>query len=284
MIIHPRSAWSPAHGVGPKTPAPQSQVAIHHAPERRLPANPTRAQVAEQIRIMEKHHAEKHTPTNPRLSYQWIAVDQTAEIWEGIGWDRIGAHVKNNNTPTLGILILGIDGERSAGRPETWRAIAALIDQGIRRGSLVARPSIGPHSRWVATACPGGALKRYIQGMTIDTLRAMLAPPVLPTEVEVPIIPTGIAVPHGSTLAAGVARLREQAPPHLQIQPITRPQPQHLEAAALDLGIAPSVLRLGVPAVERVVRGMIAAAAAGSPRADALAELLEALGGFRSNN
>lgn len=173
MNIVPRSVWSPKHGIGLPTPRPQVRVVIHHAPERAIPPNPTREQVAAQIRIMEDWHVKTLTPTNPRIGYQFIAVEQTGEIWEGLGWDRIGAHVGGHNTASLGILIAGINGAKEVGSDRTWRAIGNLIHEGIRRGSLIDQPALMPHRQYRATSCPGDVLARYVDGMGVRDLLSL---------------------------------------------------------------------------------------------------------------
>lgn len=168
--MNPRSAWRPSHGQGLRTSRPQSRVVIHHAPERKLKALPTEEDIGEQIRIIERWHAQVLTPTNPRIGYHWIVVDQDASIWEGLGWDRIGAHVANHNTSSLGILLLGLDGADSSGRRDVWSSVARLVKTGIERGSLVARPEIVPHRRLVATECPGDRLASFVEALSLEDL------------------------------------------------------------------------------------------------------------------
>lgn len=182
-----RAEWSPSHGIGHPTPGPQSRVVFHHAPERPIPDNPTREQVAEQIRIIEDWHARRLTPSNPRIGYQWVVVEQTGEVWEALGWDRIGAHVGGHNTASLGILIMGIDGAETAGSDRAWRAIAGLVRDGIRRGSLIARPELSPHRRYRATSCPGDVLARHVDQLTVDELLSLAALPV-PSEPDADLV------------------------------------------------------------------------------------------------
>jgi peptidoglycan recognition protein len=168
VIYLPRSRWGARHGLGHPTRGPQVRVVIHHAPERRLYANPTHDEVAAHIRVIEQWHADHLTPTNPRIGYHWVVVDQTGDIWEGLGWGRIGAHVGGHNTTSLGILILGIDGRHTVGQPHTWQAVQRIVRQGIRRGSLIADPEMAPHNRFRATICPGDHIAHYVNTMTLE--------------------------------------------------------------------------------------------------------------------
>lgn len=223
-MITPRSAWSPKHGRGYETPGPQTRVVVHHDPLRELPANPTRAQIARQIQILEEWSAKKHTPTNPRLSYQFVAVDQTAEIWEGLGWGRIGAHVAGHNTASLGIIIIGIDGQRSVGRPETWAAIADLIREGIRLGHLAPADQlvIEPHRARVNTTCPGDVLAAYVERLSVPGMVAGGLPPM-------------------SEIPAPSGRLATELPavPAVNLDRIILPTREHYEAAAQRMGYDP---------------------------------------------
>jgi peptidoglycan recognition protein len=169
MIYVPRSRWGARHGLGLPTRAPQVRVVIHHAPERRLPVSPTHDEIAAHLRVIEQWHAEQLTPTQPRIGYHWIVVDQTGDIWEGLGWDRIGAHVAGHNTASLGILLLGLDGRESGGHPHTWQAVRRIIRQGISRGSLTPDPELAPHHRYVATTCPGNKVAAAVATLTLES-------------------------------------------------------------------------------------------------------------------
>lgn len=174
-----------------------TRVVFHHAPERRLPTSPTHDEIADQIRIMEDWHARTFDLKEPRLGYQWIIVVPTLEIWEGIGWDRIGAHVRDHNTLSLGVLFLGLDGAKEAGPDAAWRLAADLVREGIRRGSLVQRPELSPHRRYVATSCPGDVLARHVERMTLDELMALSIPtPLVGMEETAPRpAPTELVLP-----------------------------------------------------------------------------------------
>lgn len=251
MSVIPRAAWAPQHGTGHPAPRPQSRVVFHHAPERVVGADPTDEQIARQIRIMEDWHAKTLTPTNPRIGYQFIAVDQTAEIWEGIGWGRIGAHVGGHNTASLGILILGVDGARSAGRPETWNAIGRLIREGVAAGHLTSRPELAPHRKYRQTDCPGDMISRHVAGLKLETL---IGPS--PAVVEEPLTATVI-------------------PPNLKR--IILPEPEHFIAAAEEDGFGREDILPGAKAVLKVLKGM---EAAGVKQVKVVAEPLAVLVGM----
>jgi hypothetical protein len=175
VLIIPRLAWEPRHRAGLATSAKKIRVVIHHAPERPIPINPTRKQIAEQLRIIEDWHAKNLTPTNPRIGYEFAAIEQTGEIWECLGWGRIGAHVRNHNTLSMGIVLLGIDGRKESGSDKVWRSISSLVREGISKGFLVPNVAITVHNDFVATTCPGGVLARMVRGLTLQQLLALSA-------------------------------------------------------------------------------------------------------------
>jgi hypothetical protein len=181
-----RAAWGAVLNPGLQATQSKTRVVIHHAPERVISPNPTPEHVYEQVRIIEDWHGKKITPTNPRIGYEWIVVEQTGEIIEALGWNRVGAHVGGHNTLSLGILILGIDGRKETGSDRTWRRIAEIVQEGIRRRSLIPRPELSPHNRYVATICPGGVLTRYVEKLTLDELLALLHPVVAPAPSALP--------------------------------------------------------------------------------------------------
>lgn len=255
LRIISRSEWDPRYGIGRPTRRPMSRVVIHHAPERLLPDNPTAAQISEQMRVMEAWHAKKLTPTNPRIGYQFVAVEQTGEIWEGLGWDRIGAHVGGHNTASLGILILGIDGAKSAGSGGTWRAIAGLVREGIRRGSLIPRPELSPHRRYVATACPGEVLARHVEQLSLDELLELAAAPDVPA------------------ITPEVTHSGPPVPPALDLERITIPRREHIEEIIRVRGLAPEAAEAGLAVAEVLLRAVLRGAeAAAEDRAKGVAD------------
>jgi hypothetical protein len=166
-----RKEWGAQHGRGNPTPGPQSGVVIHHDPLRHTTAASTVAQEIHVMRTIETHAARVLTPTNPRISYQW-AVAASGRIYEGLGFNRIGAHVANANTPNLGIFFMK-DGRTHTGTDAQWRAVSEIVREGIAISALVPRPELRSHRDLVATTCPGDALHAKVRSFTLDSLLAL---------------------------------------------------------------------------------------------------------------
>jgi hypothetical protein len=169
-----RGEWGAKHGRGHPTPAPQSGVVFHNDPMRHTTESVTKAQGMEIMRIIEAHAAKTLTPTNPRISYQW-AVDGAGRIYEGLGFNRIGAHVANANTPNLGIFLMR-DGRRFGATDKQWWACSLIVREGVRNGALTTRPELRGHRDLVATECPGDTLYKEVRNKDFDSLLQLTSP------------------------------------------------------------------------------------------------------------
>lgn len=100
------------------------------------------------------------------VGYHFI-VSQAGEIFEGRGWDKVGAHCPGHNTDGLGIYI-GVGGTQEA-TPEAKAAARWLYDEACRRTGKSLTKSW--HGYDYATACPGPALIEWVKaGMPVKTL------------------------------------------------------------------------------------------------------------------
>ena len=99
------------------------------------------------------------------VGYHFI-VSQAGEIFEGRGWDKIGAHCPGHNTDGLGIYI-GVGGDQEAS-PAAKAAARWLYDEACRRTGKNLTKSW--HGYDYATACPGPKLIAWVKaGMPTTT-------------------------------------------------------------------------------------------------------------------
>ncbi len=98
------------------------------------------------------------------IGYNFL-VDDEGRVFEGRGWDAIGAHCPGHNTAGIGVCYLGDGAEALA--PKALVSIRALADEADRRaGKSLKR--LG-HRDGIATACPGNNLYKWVHsGMPVE--------------------------------------------------------------------------------------------------------------------
>lgn len=110
------------------------------------------------------------------IGYNFL-VDRDGHIYEGRGWDTIGAHIAGHNTESIGVCHIGQDGDHTM---SSLRSIRYLYDLATVRGGGRELRKNG-HRDLGSTDCPGNQLEAWVKGgMVVD----------LPT-------PTPTPVPHG---------------------------------------------------------------------------------------
>ena len=97
------------------------------------------------------------------VGYHFV-VSQAGEIFEGRGWDKVGAHCPGHNTDGLGIYI-GVGGDQEP-TEAAKRAARWLYDEACRRTGKTLTKSW--HGYDYATECPGPKLIAWVKaGMPV---------------------------------------------------------------------------------------------------------------------
>jgi hypothetical protein len=163
MIPYARWSTQPQAVRGRPREKPFKGVVIHHTATG-LDATP---------QVLERGHVVDNGWTS--LGYNFL-VNSAGMIFEGRGFDVIGAHCKGWNSEFLGIAYIG-DG-RKAGMPEAaLAAVVAVILEGVVHGALSEDELlVWPHSAWVATVCPGPKIQEQIQLVAAAVMKARQAP------------------------------------------------------------------------------------------------------------
>lgn len=98
------------------------------------------------------------------VGYHFV-VSQAGEIFEGRGWDKVGAHCPGHNTDGLGIYI-GVGGDQEP-TEAAKRAARWLYDEACRRTGKTLTKSW--HGYDYATECPGPKLIAWVKaGMPVS--------------------------------------------------------------------------------------------------------------------
>lgn len=116
------------------------------------------------------------------VGYHFV-VSQAGEIFEGRGWDKVGAHCPGHNTDGLGIYI-GVGGDQEA-TPEAKAAARWLYDEACRRTGKNLTKSW--HGYDYATACPGPKLIAWVKAgmpVTVSTAAPTAKPAAKPVSAD----------------------------------------------------------------------------------------------------
>jgi hypothetical protein len=110
------------------------------------------------------------------IGYNFL-IDKFGKIYEGVGWDKVGAHVGGKNTPNIGVCVIG---NYSKSMP-TLKALEALEwlygEANDRKGSKL---KLYGHGQLGKTQCPGD---RFLDELRDGIIKA---PPVKPTKPSTP--------------------------------------------------------------------------------------------------
>lgn len=144
-----RTAWGARRRRGTATrvqPGDRVATMLHYSTGEEL----GRADTAEWVRQIQAHHMDGNGWQD--IGYNFL-VDAQGRIFEGRGWDVVGAHCEGFNTPAVGVCFLGDDDPGQDITDAARASILALHQENTRRaGHDLDR--LGHRDKY-ATACPG---------------------------------------------------------------------------------------------------------------------------------
>ncbi|KAF6306875.1 peptidoglycan recognition protein 2 [Rhinolophus ferrumequinum] len=154
--IHPRCRWGAAPYRGSPTPLklPLRFLYVHHT---YLPAPPCTAfaRCAANMRSMQRYHQDTRGWND--IGYSFV-VGSDGYVYEGRGWDRVGAHTLGHNSRGFGVAFVG---NYTAELPAevALRTVRDVLPRcAVRAGFLRPDYALLGHRQLVRTACPGDAL------------------------------------------------------------------------------------------------------------------------------
>ncbi|MEO3974719.1 N-acetylmuramoyl-L-alanine amidase [Streptomyces sp. CAU 1734] len=117
------------------------------------------------VRQIQNYHMDSRGWSD--IGYNFL-VDRDGRIYEGRGWDVVGAHATGHNSTHIGVCFIGQDGDAT---PRALSAIRALYEAaGSGAGRTLDRTWHGGLSGQ-STQCPGAGLRAWVQGgMSATTL------------------------------------------------------------------------------------------------------------------
>lgn len=185
MMIITRAEWGAR--------APRARTHTAWGSRTRFVTHYSGANRNQSVRAIQNYHMDTNGWVD--IGYNFL-VDRDAHIFEGRGWDVVGAHVANHNTESIGVCHIGQDGDHTEA---SLRAIRWLYDLATARGGGRALRKNG-HRDIGSTDCPGNQLEAWVHaGMVVD-----LASPVPPSTAN-PLLVDGVLGPR--TISKWQARM-----------------------------------------------------------------------------
>lgn len=159
MIVS-RATWGARFGRGHlmADSSPKTLVVIHHAASPHVDCGVGQAREMEIIRDIERFHVEKNGWVG--IAYSFL-VFQSGNVYEGRGWNRVGAHTQGRNSSAYGVCLV-INGERHTPTEAALEAVRDLIQSGIHEHFIAPEYRIGSHRQFKATDCPGALVMREL--------------------------------------------------------------------------------------------------------------------------
>lgn len=141
-------------------PVDRRAVMVHYSTGEEL----GREDTAEWVREIQSYHMDTHGWQD--IGYNFL-VDREGRVFEGRGWDAVGAHCAGYNTPAVGVCFLG-DDDPGQDVPDVARAAIVAIGQEAERRAGHDLAQLGHRDKY-ATACPGDELEAWWTGKAIVT-------------------------------------------------------------------------------------------------------------------
>jgi N-acetylmuramoyl-L-alanine amidase len=154
-----RLDWGAKYGRGNVTSGAKTRFVIHHDGHDRAKADSTPAQERAVMLMFEDYHVNGDgsglgmTRKNPRIGYSFV-IFPSGRIYEGCGWNRIGAHTGGYNSSAYGVQY-PINGRVTKPTTEQLAATFWLRTEGVSLGVLSPHHTVGGHRDYGDTDCPG---------------------------------------------------------------------------------------------------------------------------------
>lgn len=157
VLIRTRDDWraEPPKSVTLVDPQDRDAFVVHYSTGEELARD--RSEVDDWLRSIQDYHQGKGWAD---IGYNF-AVDRFGRIWEGRGWNTVGAHADGWNTRGIGVVFLGDDDPGRDVPPAARAAIRLLYEVAVARAGHGLR-IMGHRDANPDTACPGGELARFV--------------------------------------------------------------------------------------------------------------------------
>ncbi|XP_075218355.1 peptidoglycan-recognition protein SB1-like [Lycorma delicatula] len=128
---------------------PVPEVVIHHSYLPKV-CNTTQQCIAAMQNMQHFHQDIRHWDD---IGYNF-AIGGDGNIYEGRGWNAVGSHVRNYNSISLGIVLIG-DYTKTDPSTEMQDKAQALIEFGVQNNYIQKDYPLYGHRQLGSTSCPG---------------------------------------------------------------------------------------------------------------------------------
>lgn len=158
----------------PETVAPATRRAVmaHHSTGEEL----GREDYPEWVRQIQTHHMDVNGWQD--IGYNFL-VSPAGDIFEGRGWDAVGAHCSGYNAPAIGVCVLGEYGTGTVTDAAMGALVELLAEAERRAGHDLEQEG---HRDRFSTACPGSVLYQRWTGR--DLSPAKIIAPLQPPQIR----------------------------------------------------------------------------------------------------
>jgi N-acetylmuramoyl-L-alanine amidase len=158
-----REEWGAEHGRGTQKTGARPLVVVHHTAQPDLMCGTALVDEIEAVQRIERFHAVDNGWAG--IGYNFL-ITQNGHVFEGRGWDYIGAHAgsRADNARSYGICFV-INGEERTPSRAALAAFRGLVAWGVEIGRIERGYEVVGHRDLKATACPGEAVYRCLREM-----------------------------------------------------------------------------------------------------------------------
>uniref|UniRef100_A0A4W3IFJ9 Peptidoglycan-recognition protein n=1 Tax=Callorhinchus milii TaxID=7868 RepID=A0A4W3IFJ9_CALMI len=135
---------------------PEPFIVIHHTSGKRCFHKTT---CKRELQIIQKNHISVHHWCD--ICYNFL-IGEDGNIYEGRGWDKMGAHTFHYNHISYGIAFMG-NFMNTSPNNLALNASKSLIAYAVSRKNLTPRYTLKGHRQFLKTACPGDTLYNIIK-------------------------------------------------------------------------------------------------------------------------
>ncbi|KAM4640710.1 peptidoglycan recognition protein 1-like isoform 1-T1 [Discoglossus pictus] len=139
-----------------KLSTPVKMVIIHHTEGA---ACTSQAKCSAQARNIQNYHIKTNGWCD--IGYNFL-IGEDGRVYEGRGWNTIGAHALQYNPMSIGISFFGTFTNRNP-NSAAQNAAKSLISCGVSKGYIKPGYVLNGHRDVIATDCPGNTLYKTIK-------------------------------------------------------------------------------------------------------------------------
>uniref|UniRef100_A0A0C9RBE2 PGRP-LB_0 protein n=1 Tax=Fopius arisanus TaxID=64838 RepID=A0A0C9RBE2_9HYME len=156
-----RKEWNARNvsGLEPLWTTPTPYVVVHHGGILHYCYD--QPECSEIVRSYQDLHIDKNHWLD--IGYHFV-IGEDSNVYEGRGWDYIGAHSPGYNSQSIGVSVIG-DFSHFLPNEGALKALDSLITCGVALGKISPDYNVIGHRQARNTVCPGETFYKYVMKM-----------------------------------------------------------------------------------------------------------------------